>query len=121
MEAWWPVRYPRQRVEELYGSLDTGTMQATLERGKPHEKAVAIATLGEAHSHGEAPLIAENLLSDYPLVREWAKRALASILGRCEVDLSAAHEAIAQQAAACLGAPLRLRKTVDPINEEPED
>jgi hypothetical protein len=123
MEAWWPVRYPRQRLEELYGSLDTGTMHATLERGKPHEQAVAIATLGEARSRVEAPLIAEKLLSDYPLVREWAKRALASILGRCEVDLSADDEAIAQQAASCLGAPLPLplRKAVDPRNEESED
>ncbi|MDP8999799.1 MAG: hypothetical protein M3O46_06785, partial [Myxococcota bacterium] len=48
MEAWWPVRYPRQRLQELYGSLDANTMHATLERGKPHERAVAIGVLGEA-------------------------------------------------------------------------
>jgi hypothetical protein len=122
MEAWWPVRYPRQRLEELYGSLDANAMRATLERGRPHEQVVAIATFGEARSRQEAPLIAEKLLADYPLVREWAKRALVSILGRCDVDLAADDAAIAKQAAACRGAPLPpSRKAVDGTTEEPED
>ena len=62
-------------------------MRATLERGKPHEQAVAIATLGERRDRSAAPLIAKQLVGDYPLVREWAKRALVKILGRCDVDL----------------------------------
>lgn len=86
MERWWPVRYPRQRIAELYGSLDANVMRATLERGKPHEQAVAMATLGGARDCAAAPLIARQLLGEYPLVREWAKRALTSILGRCDVD-----------------------------------
>ncbi len=76
MEAWWPVRYPRQRLEELYGGLDANAMRATLELGKPHERAVAIGTLGEVRARDAKPLIERELLGDYPLVREWAKRAL---------------------------------------------
>jgi predicted CXXCH cytochrome family protein len=76
MEAWWPVRYPRQRMEELYGSLDANVIRATLERGRPHEQAVAIGTLAEAGARDSAPLIARQLGNDYPLVREWARRAL---------------------------------------------
>ena len=51
-----------------------------------------------------APLIARQLVGDYPLVREWAKRALTSILGRCDVDLAADDAAIARAAASCGGA-----------------
>jgi predicted CXXCH cytochrome family protein len=79
MEAWWPVRYPRQRIEELYGSLDANVMRATLERGRPHEQAVAIGALSEAHARDAAPLIARQLRNDYPLVREWARRALEAL------------------------------------------
>jgi predicted CXXCH cytochrome family protein len=72
MEAWWPVRYPRQ----LYGSLDANVLRATLELGRAHEQAVAIGVLGEAHARDAAPLIARQLANEYPLVREWAKNAL---------------------------------------------
>jgi len=120
MEQWWPVRYPRQRIEELYGSLDANVMRATLERGKPHEQAVAIATLGAAKARDAAPLIGRELLSDYPLIRDWAKRALVSILGRCDVDLSANDATIARQASACLGGPIP-PPVASPTNEDPED
>jgi hypothetical protein len=94
MEKWWPVRYPRQRLEELYGSLGANVVRATLERGKPHEKAVAIgvlaqscgehAKLGDGGKLGDcakdsAPLVARELEDEYPLVREWAKRALEKL------------------------------------------
>ncbi len=104
MEAWWPVRYPRQRLEELYGPLDGNAMRATLERGKPHERAVAIATFGEAHVRDVAPLIARELVGDYPLVREWAKRAIEAIDGPCDIDLSTDDVSIASQGARCLAA-----------------
>jgi predicted CXXCH cytochrome family protein len=122
MEAWWPVRYPRQRLEELYGSLGANAIRATLERGKPHERAVAIATLGEAHDRSAVPLIAKELVGEYPLVREWAKRALASITGRCDVDLAADDATIARGAAAC-GAPTEApADTSHPSrDEDPED
>ncbi|HXN31822.1 MAG TPA: cytochrome c3 family protein, partial [Polyangiaceae bacterium] len=76
MEAWWPVRYPRQRLAELYGGLDVNAMRATLALGKPHERVVAMATLAETGERDAAPLIEHELSSDYPLVREWAQRAL---------------------------------------------
>ena len=120
MESWWPVRYPRQRLEQLYGPLTANAMRATLDRGKPHERAVAIATLGEAHARDAVPEIARELLSEYPLLREWAKRALVSILGRCDADLSADDEAIARQATAC-GA-LGASPVATPVrDEDPED
>jgi predicted CXXCH cytochrome family protein len=76
MEKWWPVRYPPKRLEELYGSLDANVLRATLERGKPHEQAVAIGVLSEARAIDAAPLIVRQLANEYPLVREWAQRAL---------------------------------------------
>ena len=76
MEKWWPVRYPRQGLTELYGSLDANVLRATLERGKAHEQAVAIGALGEARARDAAPLVAKQLNNEYPLVREWARRAL---------------------------------------------
>lgn len=76
MEKLWPVRYPRQRITELYGGLDANVVRATLERGKPHEQAVAIALLAQAGARDAAPLVAKQLANPYPLVREWAAHAL---------------------------------------------
>jgi hypothetical protein len=120
IEAWWSVRYPRQRLEELYGSLDANAIRATLERGKPHEQAVALATLGGARMRDSVPLVAAQLENDYPLVRQWAKSALVAILGACEVDLAGDDSAIADQASSCAGvhmaAPLG-----HAADEDPED
>jgi predicted CXXCH cytochrome family protein len=99
MEKWWPVRYPRQRLEELYGSLGANVIRATLERGKAHEQAVAIGVLGERRALDAAPLVARQLANEYPLVREWAKRALDSM----------------GVAASAPGPP------PPPVDEEPED
>ena len=123
MERLWPVRYPRQRIAELYGSLDANVMTATLERGKPHERAVAIAMLGERHARGAVPLIARELTGDYPLVREWAKRSLTAILGRCDVDLAQDRAAIARASSACGGAAAAadVARAAGGADEEPED
>ncbi len=129
MERWWPVRYPRQRLVELYGSLDANVMKATLERGKPHEQAVAIATFGELRERDAAPLVAAQLSGEYPLVREWAKRAMTSILGRCDVNLAADDATIAREAASCAGTGPRKEAPGGPSpappppsgDEEPED
>ncbi len=123
MEQWWPVSYPRQRLEELYGSLDANVIRATLERGKPHERVVAIATLGEARERSAVALVARELLSEYPLVREWAKRALVAMLGPCDIDLSADDEAIERQASLCVGAPIGPAPSSGalPGDEEAED
>jgi hypothetical protein len=79
MEAWWPVRYPRQRLAELYGSVDANAMRATLELGRAHEQAVALGVLGEARAADAAPLVQRQLANEYPLVREWAQRALEQL------------------------------------------
>ena len=127
MERWWPVRYPRQRLKELYGSLDADVLRATLELGKPHERVVAVAALGEAGARDAAPLVARELLDEYPLLREWARRSLQKTLGRCEVDLAADDAAIARQAQSCVGAaavptaPVHGPARADPGDEEPED
>lgn len=133
METWWPVRYPRPQLEELYGSLDANVIRATLERGKPHERAVAIAALGEARARDAASLVARELLDEYPLVREWAKRALTSILGRCDVDLAADDDTIWRQAVSSCGGSLEAAPAKGPtgrgrgsdgsgsLDEDPED
>jgi predicted CXXCH cytochrome family protein len=121
MQSWWPVRYPVQRLVELYGSLDANVIRATLDKGKPHEQVVAIATLGEVHANDAAGRIASKLLSDYPLVREWAKRALVAIRGRCSVDLSADDAAIARQAVECGGDNLAAPALASPSDEPSED
>jgi predicted CXXCH cytochrome family protein len=129
MEAWWPVRYPRSRLAELYGSLDANVIRATLARGKPHERAVAIALLGEARARDAVPAIARELVGEYPLVREWARRALASILGACDVDLSAKDDVIVEDARRCVGrakttgstAPLAPHPPPPGLSEDPED
>jgi predicted CXXCH cytochrome family protein len=102
MEKWWPVRYPRQRLEALYGSLGANVLRATLERGKAHEQAVAIGVLSEAGARDAAPLVARQLANEYPLVREWARRALDAMGAPAQPPPG--------------GAPLPA-----PIDEEPED
>jgi hypothetical protein len=76
MEEWWPVRYPRPQLVELYGSLDANVMRATLERGKAHEQAVALGVLGEARARDAAAAVTQQLGNEYPLVRQWAQKAL---------------------------------------------
>jgi hypothetical protein len=120
MQSWWPVRYPAQRLVELYGALDANVMRATLERGKPHEQVVAMSTLGALRAPDVTPLIASRLLSEYPLVREWAKRALVAIRGKCEVDLAADDLAIARQAASCGGEAAAMPRG-SAVDEPPED
>jgi len=96
MEAWWPERYPRQRLTELYGSLDANVMRATLDRGKAHEQAVAMATLADAGARDATPLIERQLGNEYPLVREWARRALEKLGGVVEVP-AAPHPPAAEE------------------------
>lgn len=76
MEKWWPVRYPRPQLVELYGSLDANVMRATLDRGKAHEQAVALGVLGEARARDAAAAVTRQLGNEYPLVRQWAQKAL---------------------------------------------
>ena len=38
--------FNRAELQRLYGDLSQNAMMATLQRGRPHEQVVAIATLG---------------------------------------------------------------------------
>jgi hypothetical protein len=103
MERWWNKAYPRQELSRLYGDLGARTLVATLERGKPHEQAVAAAVLGERHARAAGPLIARQLVNEYPLVRAFAARALTGAIGKdCAIDVSADTARIEESARACL-------------------
>jgi predicted CXXCH cytochrome family protein len=90
MEQWWTKRYDRARLQTMYGDLSANAMYATLERGKPHEQAVAIAILGEVRDRNAIAPIAKQLDHDYPLVRYYALHALETITGsRIAIDVGA--------------------------------
>jgi predicted CXXCH cytochrome family protein len=83
MEAWWGKRYDRVALRALYGDdLSVNALRATLDRGKPHEQAVAIAVLGQAGDRSAVPALAAQLAHDYPLVRYFAQRALQTLTRR---------------------------------------
>ncbi len=113
MERWWGQKYDRAALVALYGSLDARPLQATLERGKAHEQAVALATLGAVHAAGAVPAVARQLVNPFPLVRYYAARALAALRDEnCQVDLDRPTPEIAAAVRACVpeafakGAPL---------------
>ncbi len=87
MEKWWKKAYSRDLLARLYGDLEAKNLLMTLAHGKPHERAVAAAALGEAHDKSSAPAIARELVDEYPLIREFVARALSNALGRdCRID-----------------------------------
>lgn len=88
METWWKRRYDRDALRASYGDLDANALRATLARGKPHEKAVALAVLGDHRDRAAAPLFFAELEDEYPLVRDYAVDALRATLGEaCDLHL----------------------------------
>jgi len=97
MERWWGKRFDRGALRGLYGDdLSVDALDATLARGKAHEQAAAIASLGAAATAGgdgamavagratarrEVPHILPSLWHEYPLVRFYARHALEQITG----------------------------------------
>jgi len=80
MERWWNESYSREALRQLYGrDLQANVLVRTLERGKPHEQAVAIATLGDQRVQSALPLLVPQLMHEYPLVRFYAKAAIERI------------------------------------------
>jgi predicted CXXCH cytochrome family protein len=106
MERWWNKRYDRGALRALYGDdLSVNALRATLERGKPHEQAVAIAVLGDAGDRAAIPAITEQLAHAYPLVRYFAQRALQTLTGApVAIDVGAPAAEVRRAAAAWLGA-----------------
>ncbi len=102
MERLFGKRYERETLRALYGDLGKNVMTATLERGKPHEQAVALFVLGAQRRVDAAPLVAQALTHPYPLVREYARDALGAMFGRpCGVDLASGEDAILAEAKKC--------------------
>jgi predicted CXXCH cytochrome family protein len=92
METWWGKRYDRAPLQALYGDdLGANALYATIARGKPHEQAAAMATLGQARDRAAVPAITGQLAHEYPLVRYFAHRALETITGApVAIDVGAA-------------------------------
>jgi predicted CXXCH cytochrome family protein len=103
MERWWGRRYDRSALAALYGDLGARPLEATLARGKAHEQAVAVATLGAARVAAAAPAVARQLVNPFPLVRYYARRALEALRGQdCAVDLDRPTSEIAAAVRACV-------------------
>ena len=103
MQKLFGKTFDRVIQRELYGSLDANVLEATLGKGKPHEKAVALHLLGERRARGSVRAIALELVGEYPLVRTYADVALAKIFGKpSPLDLNTADDEIRAQAAAWL-------------------
>ena len=82
MEQWWNKKYSRAALRELYGNdLNTDAMTTTLARGKPHEQAVAIISLGDSKNNAKLELLVPQLAHEYPLIRLYAKHAIETLLG----------------------------------------
>ena len=95
LETWYGKKYDRTLPTFLYGSLDANVMQATLDLGKAHEKAVALHLLGEARSKQSVQAMARELTNEYPLVRTYAKSALEKTLGqKSPIDLNVTDDEI---------------------------
>jgi predicted CXXCH cytochrome family protein len=105
MEGWWGRKYDRAALAVLYGSLDAMPLPATVERGRAHEQAVALATLGATHLTAAVPVIARQLVNPFPLVRYYALRALEALRGQgCAVDLDRPTPEIAAAVRVCVPA-----------------
>jgi predicted CXXCH cytochrome family protein len=105
MERWWGRTYDRAALETLYGDLGARPLEATLARGKAHEQAVALAVLGAAHATDAVPGVARQLVNPFPLVRYYARKALAALRGEdCAVDLDRPTAEIAAAVRACVPA-----------------
>ena len=106
MESWYGKTYDRNKLKALYGAdLGVNALRATLERGKPHEQAVAISVLGDRKDASAIPAIAAQLAHDYPLIRYFAQRALQTITGDpVAIDVGAAAADVRQATDAWLRA-----------------
>ncbi len=106
MEQWWSKTYDRAPLKALYGDdLSVNALRATLERGKPHEQAVAIGVWGEVKDKTAVALLVPMLSHEYPLLRYYAQRALQRITGDpVAIDVGAPAADVARAAQAWLRA-----------------
>jgi hypothetical protein len=103
MERLWGKRYDRGALTRLYGRLDVNCLIATVDRGKPHEQAPAMAVLGDKRLPAALNPIARQLVNPIPLVRYYAQRAVDAIRGApCAIDLDRTTPEIAAAAERCV-------------------
>ena len=107
MERWWGRRYDRGALSALYGpDLTVNAVLATLDRGKPHERAVALALAGEVRLAGALPLAVAALDNPIALVRYYAEAAIERLApGRVHLDMSLPGHALVAEAWRQLGLP----------------
>jgi predicted CXXCH cytochrome family protein len=104
MERLWGKHYDREPLARLYGGdLSANALLATVERGKPHEQAPAMAVLGEKRVGAALAPIARQLVNPIPLVRYYARRAVDAIRGApCAIDLDRTTPEIEAAARRCV-------------------
>jgi len=66
MEKWWLRMIDRDALRALYGDLSARPLLVTVDRGKPHEQATAMAVLGREKVRAAAPAIAKQLTNEIP-------------------------------------------------------
>jgi len=105
IEQWWGKSFDRAALKLLYGELDSSVILATLDRGKPHEQAVAIAIAGDAELRPAVPYLVRHTTHSLPLLRYWAVDALAKVFGSApSIDLHRDNAKIEKDARAWVAA-----------------
>jgi predicted CXXCH cytochrome family protein len=103
MQRLWHKAYDADALRSLYGDSSANVMQATLARGKPHERAVALTVLRDSGARDLAPFFARELANEYPLVREYARTALLRALGPgCELSMYEGPDRLRTDVERCL-------------------
>jgi predicted CXXCH cytochrome family protein len=101
MERLWGKHIDRAILDGLYGRLDQNILDATLARGKAHERVVAIALFASRGDRRAIKPIAAELVNEYPLVRFYAEHALERITGETSpMDMYATDDEIRAAASA---------------------
>ena len=106
MERLWGKHYDRAALARSTAAIsNANALLATLEHGKPHEQAAAMAVLGEQRVRRGAAADRAPLVNPIPLVRYYARRALDAIRGAPRaVDLDRPTPEIEAAARRCVPA-----------------
>jgi predicted CXXCH cytochrome family protein len=115
MERMYGKSYDRLQLQRLYGDLEDNVLTATLQRGKAHEQVVAIALLGRDRRRDAVPLLQQQLVHPYPLLRYYVQKALEQIVGApapADFDLHQDNAKIVAAAASWLGGTVGMTPAV---------
>ncbi len=82
LSRWYGKKIDRPRLRALYGpDLRQSPIRATLQRGLPHERAVAIGVVAREHDTTALPLLVAQLDNRFPLIRFFARDAIERVAG----------------------------------------